>query len=382
MARGISSYSTSIMKGLQRFNGLTHTDGTDKVLFSTMTEPSSNRTVNFLVLFALVSIVLVFSGCRTVVSDEEHALNYPSYQEMTAELTPLEFFASTEIPRIREYYARCTAGLPDARHEAGFFLFEGDRMAVHLFYPPGVEDGEGASGSVVILHGYLSHALDQAAVIRRALRLNFIVVAPELPGHGLSGGVRGGIDDFTAYGRFLAEVTERMAGAAPRPWHVIGHSTGALSVIEYLWNGEDPFDEVVFAAPLVRSYMYNPARLGRFLSRPFIDTVPTQYDSPLGVSRMPLSWFDAQVRWNNAISDRLAGRGVIARHVVVIQGNRDRVVAWRHNRTVINEIFPGSEYHIIRGASHVLFQEEREIRRTALDIAFRHMTAAASEEQR
>lgn len=259
------------------------------------------------------------------------------------------------MEQTRRYYAACTRGISGAVHDAGWVEFDGVGIAVHRFSPPSAVNGANASprGIVFLVHGYLSHVQEHHPLIRSLIRDGYVVVAPELPGHGLSGGIRGGIDSFTGYGSMVAAVIDQTQPPKTVPWSIIGHSTGAVAILEYLESAPDPFDAVVFAAPLVRNRMYNVARIGRWISRPFVDAVDTKYDSPLGVSRMPLSWFDAQVAWNRTIE----GDVRFDRKILVLQGNRDRVVAWRYNRSVILDLFPNAQYEVMPGATHILYQE-------------------------
>jgi alpha-beta hydrolase superfamily lysophospholipase len=343
------------------------------------TYPEDATYSRLFLAITIVAVATVLGGCNTPISTDEHAAEFPQYAVMRAELPPLAESATASIPHTRRRYRACTAGVPGTRHEAGWFLFRNERMAAHLFFPASARasasgptpvtaddqpDPPGPAGTVFLVHGYLSHALDHAALIRRLLREGYLVVAPELPGHGLSGGIRGGIDSFSDYGAFLSVLIDDVGERAPRPWHAIGHSTGAVAILEHLRADGDPFGAIVFAAPLVRNRMYDAARVGRFLTQPLVSTFPTRYDSPLGVPRMPLSWFDAQVAWNAEL-DSVA---TIDRPVYVLQGDRDRVVAWRYNRGVIGELFTTVDYDLIPGASHVLFQEEdRDTRQQTLD---------------
>jgi alpha-beta hydrolase superfamily lysophospholipase len=342
-----------------------------------ITHTHSRRVVIMTVTMALFLAATV--SCQSAITPREHAERYPLFDAMRAELQPYQPGVEVEAPVIRRYYRSSLAGIPDGQHLPVSFPFKGDRMALHLYFPDGDTAGSfpadmpGQAGTVIILHGYLSHALDHAALIRGFLERDYVVVVPELPGHGLSGGVRGGIDSFGDYGSFLDTLIEVIGPDMPTPWHIIGHSTGALSIFEYLRRGNDPFDAVVFAAPLVRSWMYNPARLGRFLTRPFVTTVATQYDSPLGVHRMPLDWFDAQVEWNRRIENFLETHPPITREILVLQGNRDRVVAWRYNRRIIERAFTRVDYRILPGESHVLYQDDARNRQKALDMTFRYI---------
>ena len=327
---------------------------------------------NRLVALALVSVVgAMVVAWKTPVTVAEHAELYPTFAAMRREIGTVDRWNDVwtpEMERTRHYYAACTRRVSGALHDAGSVDLDGERIAVHRFIPPSVGFGDGGPtnnaasrlntgvlprGIVFLVHGYLSHVQDYHPLIRSLLQEGYVVVAPELPGHGLSGGIRGGIESFSRYGSMVATVIEQSQPPRTVPWSIIGHSTGAVAILEYLRDESDPFNAVVFAAPLVRSRMYNAARVGRWISRPFMDTVNTKYDSPLGVSRMPLSWFDALVAWNRTIPDGLS----FDREIMVLQGNRDRVLAWRYNRRVIAKLFPYARYEVMRGATHILYQE-------------------------
>ncbi len=270
------------------------------------------------------------------------------------------------MPTVRRYYAACSRGL-DVVYSAGTFESLGNRMALHVWAP----QPDTVRGSVVILHGYLAHPVQLADLIRAFLRDGFVVAAPELPGHGLSGGERGFIAEFADYGRFFADFWESAGADLPGPVHAVGFSTGASTLLEYLETEGDPFGAIVFASPLVRSHRYFWSRLGRLISRPFVKSVRTGYDDVLGTQRMPLAWFDAQVRWNKENDDY----GPFDRQLLVIQGDRDTVVNRRYNRRFLEARFTAFSYLDVPGAKHVVFRGTGERSNGAVDAALTHVNA-------
>ncbi|TVR67891.1 MAG: alpha/beta hydrolase [Spirochaetaceae bacterium] len=278
-----------------------------------------------------------------------------------------------DTPLIRAYYRSVMGPLPrGARHEVVSLYSLGEMMAVHLFHPSPDRVGESPRGTVLVMHGYLSYPAEMGSVIREMVALGYVVVAPALPGHGLSGGEPGGIADFSLYGVFVEDVLRELGAEMPRPWHAVGHSTGATALYEYIRirkPEDDPFENVVFLAPLVRSAWYRLSRVGRFLARPFASTIPSGADDPLIPEAIPLSWFDAQVEWNR----RSRSFQETERPLLVVQGNADTVVAWRYNRRFLKRLFPRLRYELIRGAGHVLHGSDGEVRERTLSLIREHL---------
>lgn len=315
----------------------------------------------------LVSAVFLTTTTACASATTPHGEAYPAYRRMRAELEPLTFDTVSDTPTIRRYYAETSRGVPGVRHDTGTVATSYGEMAVHIWWPP---ESDHLQGTVYVVHGYLAHPLQHSALIQELLKDRYVVVAPELPGHALSDGPRGAIDDFSDYGAFFDAVAQQVAGHVPLPWHAVGHSTGATTLYEFIREYQDPFEGVVFVAPLVRSRFYGFSRVGRFLSRPVIDTVPTGYDDPLGVRRMPLSWFDRQVEWNR----RARNFDPLYRPVLVLQGTADTVVAWRYNRRFLEDALPQVRYRLFPGAGHVLFRESPEVRAAAVETVVDYLS--------
>lgn len=332
-----------------------------------MNSLSFNRFNSDLRLPALLSFTLVLLiGCASTGTTDRaaHAARYPLHEAMRAEMSMMSVvdghIPARPTPLTREFYAEVTADLSGVRHDSVLLPSLGDLMVVHLFYP---DANRPPTGTVVMLHGYLGYPIHFAPLIRAALQEGYLVVAPELPGHGISGGERGAIDDFADYAQYLEDLLHLAGPALPRPWHAVGLSTGAATIFEYLHTRSDPFGAVVLAAPLVRSAAYGATRFLRFFSRPFLTTVRTAHSGLMAVEWMPVAWFDAQVEWNR----RIAAYQPLSRPVLVLQGDADRVVKWRYNRRFLTRQFPEIDYRLIAGGTHVLYRDEEPVRSQMVD---------------
>lgn len=289
-----------------------------------------------------------------------------------------------EAMRYANYYGISFADeFPGLQHGFGYFDAADHRIAVHAWMP------ENARGTVLVAHGYFDHVGLYRHVIRHLLELHYAVLAYDLPGHGLSSGARAAIDDFLVYREVLHECLENKANAFPRPWHVIAQSTGAAVVMDYLINShgrpeESPFEKVILLAPLVRPAAWRSASLLHTLVSPFTDYVKRTFTLNSSDNEFihflqnldPLQHRLVSSRWVGALKKWLPGFES-ARSVrispVIIQGDRDTTVDWRHNMDVIRDKFHEPEIHIIEGARHHLANESEEFRRKVNRIIDHHL---------
>ena len=91
-------------------------------------------------------------------------------------------------------------------------------------------------GSVVLLHGYMDHVGLYNHLIHSLLDAGYSVLAFDLPGHGLSSGEQAGIDDFSDYQKVLQELMLHAKKQLPKPWYLVGQSTGGAIAMDYLMN--------------------------------------------------------------------------------------------------------------------------------------------------
>ena len=157
----------------------------------------------------------------------------------------------------------------DVEHIFGTFESDGQILAGHIFEPKQYK------ATVFVLHGYLNHCAQLKHLIRYLIEAGFAVVTFDLPGHGLSGGPRGEIEDFSQYRTALCDFVSVVSEGLDGPYHVIGFSTGASAVLDYLFNSENNvFDSLVLAAPLVHCAAWEQSKAGFKLYSPFADAVP------------------------------------------------------------------------------------------------------------
>jgi lysophospholipase len=242
-----------------------------------------------------------------------------------------------------------------------------------------------ACGTVVLLHGYTDHAGLYGHLIGYLLQQRWNVLIYDLPGHGLSGGAALAIDHFATYAAQLSALLERHADSLPGPWVLMGQSTGAAIVLEQQRSG-DPFARRVagrvYLAPLIRPVMMGMiARKYRWFGR-FLKQVKRIYSDnssdaafvrfvrrhdPLQHARVSVSWVRAMLEWNALIE----ASGPLAGKPLVIQGEEDGTVDWRHNLGVLRRLYPSLQPALIARARHHLVNEAPALRHEI----FRHIGA-------
>lgn len=258
---------------------------------------------------------------------------------------------------------RLPAAGPELEHRLGTLQTAWHRIAVHHWRP------RAPAGTVIVVHGYFDHVGLYGHLIRFLLQRQFAVLAFDLPGHGLSSGAAATIDTFDHYAAAL-QVGLDALGAVHGPLHVIGQSTGAAVVMQWLMaHGHtarsSPFAKVVLLAPLVRPYLWSVYRFVFLAARGRLDARPRRFannsddpeflrflrdEDPLQARELPVQWVVAMVEW----MQRFVRYPPCDIAPLVVQGRQDRTVDWRYNLRVIRRLFrarvryfPTARHHLV-----------------------------------
>lgn len=261
---------------------------------------------------------------------------------------------------------------PALEHTVGTVDSGGFRLAVHRWTQPG------AASSMLVLHGYLDHTGLFGKLIEWGLARGCNVLAFDLPGHGLSDGEPGAIDDFADYSRAIADVLDTVSLPGLPLW-VMAQSTGGAALMEYAGNYDWPFAATVLLAPLVRPTGWPGIQLGYTVLHHFIDSVPRTFAEnssdlefldfiradPLQSDHISLRWIAALRSWLRRLEHRDLGVGP----ALIIQGDEDGTVDWRYNVDVVRTLFPGSRVEYLPRAGHQLANETEAYRNEYLGWA-------------
>jgi alpha-beta hydrolase superfamily lysophospholipase len=259
-------------------------------------------------------------------------------------------------------------------HSLGYFPSQGFRLACQYFAPPLTRQ----TGTAIVVHGYYDHSGLFNHLIRECLGLNLAVLIFDLPGHGLSTGEVASIDAFDQYSMALLDCLH-MAGTqnVHQPWFLIGQSTGAAAIANYLQQ-EKPataysFEKIVLLAPLLRPSNWTQGRLMYYLLHLFVKRWQRVYaDNSHDVEFLrfireydPLQSAVIRVEWVRALINfgrKFETAKSLALPLHIIQGTDDTTVDWRYNLPRYAEKFSGSKTYFIPKARHHLVNESAEIR--------------------
>jgi lysophospholipase len=258
------------------------------------------------------------------------------------------------------------------RHIFGTFESQSWTLAAHIYIP------QDYKATIILLHGYLNHSGQFKHLIKHLLKQNYAVALYDLPGHGLSTGPAGQIDDFSQYTQNLKDFIKRIKTLTKGPYHLIGFSTGASVAIDYFLSTEQPFlEKTILAAPLIRSTSWKASKTGFEFYSKFADTVPRIFRNNssdkeflkfnrkkdvLHGQYVGLKWVKALHDWN----DKIVDLPFVEKPVFIIQGDKDTTVSWKHNIKFLSKKFPNANIKIIEGARHELFNESEQFRREIL----------------
>lgn len=273
---------------------------------------------------------------------------------------------SEDIKRYIHYYKLPT------EHVSYYYGYEQvgcERLFVQSFHPGQV------NGHILLVHGYYDHAGVLSEAIRFLVQQGFRVLTFDLPGHGLSTGERAAITNFSLYAEGIREIVRRHLYKEALPVYIMAHSTGAAAAIDYILNDPEAsvVQKAVFVCPLVHSYRWDVTtkgikilkRFARELKRVFrknsSDSAFLDFirQDPLQHDKVPLSWVEALVKWNDSIK-----KGEPSPiNVFVIQGKKDTTVDWKYNVIFLLKKFPNIEIKLVENGRHHLLNEEETIRR-------------------
>lgn len=271
-----------------------------------------------------------------------------------------------------------------AHHYLGHVEAYGYQIATHVFVPPRL-----AKGTLLVLHGYFDHVGLFTHAIRRGLLRGYAVVAIDLPGHGLSSGRTGDIEDFAHYQEMLADLLKVLRPQLPSPWVAVGQSTGGAILLDHVMSslaaGRRPlFQRVQLWAPLVRVAQWRKVKLGFQLMGRFRRSVPRHFRrsssdadfvdlvwhrDPLQARELPLSWVSSVIRWERHMHELPACRFPLT----VVQGDRDETVDWRYNVDFIRQHTFLESLIEVPEASHHLANEREDLRERVLAALDRHV---------
>ncbi len=297
-------------------------------------------------------------------------------EHLTAELRPLvpdgpTLLTLEEDAYLRHYGVHFAEEFPGLAHHFGVIESRDHRLAVHLWRP--LE----ATGTALVIHGYYDHAGLYGNLFRHLVAQGLAVMAFDLPGHGLSSGAPATIQTFDHYVAAFNVCFERLRGHMPKPWHLIGQSTGGAIAMEWLLanamtRASCPFAAIVLLAPLIRPYMWPVNRLLYELIRRFVSERPRTFAAnadnaefleflrtrdPLQARVLPVQWVTAMLAWK-ARFIRYAPSDLSP---LVIQGGADRTVDHRYNLKIIERLFDAKIFYI-SAARHHLVNESEAIR--------------------
>lgn len=241
--------------------------------------------------------------------------------------------------------------------------------------------------TLFLVHGFYDHMGLYRHALQWALSQGFAVISCDLPGHGLSSGERASIADFRDYQTVLDALFAEAAGLQlPKPWHLLGQSTGGAIIVDHLLHrgAQSPAQgQVMLMAPLVRPWAWGWSKLSYRLLNPFVNGIARRFSEntndpafmpflvadPLQPRRLPTAWVGALVQWVRRI-ERAPGS---MREVLIVQGENDTTVDWRYNLSVLRTKFASVQVLQVPGARHHLVNELPEIRARCFGFFQQHL---------
>ncbi len=300
---------------------------------------------------------------RKALQNELEDFTGPGWWRKPPELPARASFLPPVGPALTEYRARLlslgTWGPQTVWHQAGTIPWvhgnTAERLGINVFSPAGP-----SRGVVLFVHGYLAHAADFAYTFSLLTGQGWTVVTVDLPGHGLSTGVRADIDTFDDYGRAVRSWLGWFhAQNLPGPVVLLAHSLGTAASLEALWQPDVPVpDQVIFCAPLLRVLWHKWLVVGEKVAGWALREVPSQLgtDGYLDGTAATVHWFTVLRQWLRRLDDRPS----LNLPLTIVSGDQDQVVDQAWNRARYRRLVPHHRYVLLPGLDHVFLTSPQE----------------------
>jgi alpha-beta hydrolase superfamily lysophospholipase len=323
-------------------------------------------------IFTLIIISIFFTHSSNIflsnIDTSSNIIPLIDIAQIKKDMKKLDFSAPpVSTPAINNYFQFYNIDFSNNSHYFGTFQAGDKILAAHIFLH------EDSQGTIFLLHGYNDHSGILKNLISFCLDQRYSVAVYDFPGHGLSSGVRGSINDFSEYADILKTFVSLCQDSLPKPFHLIGHSTGCAIAFEYFKNNQNKnFQKIFFLAPLIHHAHWGISKIGYFIIRPFTKTVPRIFrknssnlsylkfikNDPLQTKRLPLKFFRALKKWDK----RIKHYAVLERTINILQGTKDSIVDWKYNINFLKKKTDTVHLKLIENAKHQLVNEKASIR--------------------
>ncbi|NLG51999.1 MAG: alpha/beta hydrolase [Chloroflexi bacterium] len=183
-------------------------------------------------------------------------------------------------------------------------------------------------GIVCLIHGLGEHSGRYAPIAQALTQAGYVLLAPDLRGHGRSEGARG---DAPTYATLLDDITLLLAQAAGRfptaPRFLYGHSMGGNLALNYALRYPHSIAGAVISAPWL-ALAFTPPRAKLLLARVLQKVVP-HLTMPSGLNTRHLSRDPAVI--SAYVNDSLVHDRISVRMALALMESGQWILEHAHN---------------------------------------------------
>ena len=269
---------------------------------------------------------------------------------------------------IQNYFKRYFKIIPNLKINSGYYISprtpflsqDQGEISNDLLLVAHILTGEKSDkGTAVLVHGYTgsSRYVHFQYFAQQFIKNGYRVVLLNLPGHEFSGGYRGSVENFEDYGNMVIEFLSQYRTQLGKTVHMIGMSTGSISLFDAMRRNETLFSSINKVALIVPFLYVKNSGILNFASY-FARSIRGKKSGPLTIYRIPGKWMREAHKWSKARNKET--HQIQNKNVFIAFAEKDQTIDVKKSQRFYKMRYPYATIKTYAGQDHLLSKQGYE----------------------